>query len=573
MPPPSFVWTYFTKGDGAQGKIICNICKEEYKSLSATTNLIYHLEKTHKIKRPTPYQDSVPTMTLDDMVKRKTPLSSDAKLKMDKRVLECIVAHSLPLSIVDSEYFKSLASGHDDRYSPPCSKTLRAMIVKNADMARDILRDKISSISDGACICMDLWSSDAQDSYLGITLHHVSEDFTLNETALGIIPFEHPHTSARISGELKTVMAEFGLENKVTSIVTDNGSNIRSVGQNFPGVDVLYCSAHTLQISVNILLSSCSAPIDKIRKLANHFSHSNKSNERLLNLQGITRQGKKQVSFICDTSTRWNSTYNMLVRALELRSTLSALVDELPPGGVIHLNVPSDSEYLVLQQLCSLLEPIAEASIDLQSTKISTISLVAPYVQSLIAHYSSPVNSPEVDAIRVKMLKDMEERWKVLPEAVLLGSFFDPRFKGLTFITEQERVAILNKMRIIYDTMKAAKDAVDKNGVAGSYRPNLLRNYVKRQSGDELDSYVNMLPVIHTDDFDTLLWWKTNSGNFPTLSKLAKRYLCQMPSTASVEGIFSIAGDVLGERRHSLDPELLNDLVFLKKYYQGRGLV
>ena len=60
-----------------------------------------------------------------------------------------------------------------------------------------------------------------------------------------------------------------------------------------------------------------------------------------------------------------------------------------------------------------------------------------------------------------------------------------------------------------------------------------------------------------------LEWWKENSSKYPTLNKLALKYLCIPATSVPSERAFSIAGHVVNEKRASLLPETVNMMVFL----------
>ena len=60
-----------------------------------------------------------------------------------------------------------------------------------------------------------------------------------------------------------------------------------------------------------------------------------------------------------------------------------------------------------------------------------------------------------------------------------------------------------------------------------------------------------------------LVWWKENSSKYPTLNKLALKYLCIPATSVPSEREFSIAGHVANEKIASLLHETVNTMVFL----------
>ena len=48
-----------------------------------------------------------------------------------------------------------------------------------------------------------------------------------------------------------------------------------------------------------------------------------------------------------------------------------------------------------------------------------------------------------------------------------------------------------------------------------------------------------------------LTWWKEHAARFPYLSQLARRYLAMPATSASVERLFSVAGQIVTAKRAS----------------------
>ena len=74
--------------------------------------------------------------------------------------------------------------------------------------------------------------------------------------------------------------------------------------------------------------------------------------------------------------------------------------------------------------------------------------------------------------------------------------------------------------------------------------------------------------ALHRDS-PPLKWWKEHAAKFPYLSQLARRYLAMPATSASVERLFSVAGQVVTAKRASLDPETVTLLVFLHEAIPG----
>ena len=72
-------------------------------------------------------------------------------------------------------------------------------------------------------------------------------------------------------------------------------------------------------------------------------------------------------------------------------------------------------------------------------------------------------------------------------------------------------------------------------------------------------SYTN---AVNLED-NPLAWWKQHGHLFPTLSRLARRYLATPATSCPVERLFSVAGQVDSSRRANLSSDNLTLLVFM----------
>ena len=62
-----------------------------------------------------------------------------------------------------------------------------------------------------------------------------------------------------------------------------------------------------------------------------------------------------------------------------------------------------------------------------------------------------------------------------------------------------------------------------------------------------------------------LKFWSDYKDKYPLMSEMACKYLCVQASSVPSERIFSTAGDIVTATRSCLDPESVDQLIFLKK--------
>ena len=101
----------------------------------------------------------------------------------------------------------------------------------------------------------------------------------------------------------------------------------------------------------------------------------------------------------------------------------------------------------------------------------------------------------------------------------------------------------------------------------------LIRPTKIAKKKDEIGLYLELPDVENSSsDFDLPEWWRVNEFQCPTLSLLCRKHRFRMPSTASVESMFSVTSNIIGLTRVNLDVDMVNDILILKKFYSNANL-
>ncbi|CAF0844168.1 unnamed protein product [Adineta steineri] len=88
--------------------------------------------------------------------------------------------------------------------------------------------------------------------------------------------------------------------------------------------------------------------------------------------------------------------------------------------------------------------------------------------------------------------------------------------------------------------------------------------YARRELEIYLQMKLSKCMNINNEDDDPLIFWQEQESILPNLSKLAKRIFCIPASSAAVERTFSSAGNIISQRRSSLNPSLVNDMILVR---------
>jgi hAT family C-terminal dimerisation region len=95
-----------------------------------------------------------------------------------------------------------------------------------------------------------------------------------------------------------------------------------------------------------------------------------------------------------------------------------------------------------------------------------------------------------------------------------------------------------------------------------------------QSSADEVDRYVHLQIDDDAQYVDPLSFWKQKEQQiaFPNLTRLATRCFAIPCSSAAVERQFSVAGQIITQRRSNLDPSTVNNIIFLRSIENNLNL-
>lgn len=88
---------------------------------------------------------------------------------------------------------------------------------------------------------------------------------------------------------------------------------------------------------------------------------------------------------------------------------------------------------------------------------------------------------------------------------------------------------------------------------------------------EEIERYCKERVAL-SEDFKAIDWWKMNEKCYPRLSKVALQLLSIPASSAAAERVFSLAGNVITEKRNKLGPKSVDSLLFLHSIYKNFNL-
>ncbi|XP_035205824.1 zinc finger BED domain-containing protein 4-like [Stegodyphus dumicola] len=258
-----------------------------------------------------------------------------------------------PISIVENEGFREYSKALNPTYSLPSRKTVSKSLLPAAyEEKKNSLKNVLSAVQN-ICLTVDCWSNQKAESYMAVTGHFIDEHMQRKTVLIDCSIFDERHSAKNIAENIIHICQPYFPMEKVSLIVTDNAKNMINAVDSELKLKHLGCIAHSLNLAVTNSLNEVNDLLTKIRDIVIVYRRSNIAAKNLRKYL-CSSEERKDLKVILDVKTRWNSTFYMVKRFLELkdaiRSTMGLMND--PPEA---LDVP---EWESVQHLCDVLKPL-----------------------------------------------------------------------------------------------------------------------------------------------------------------------------------------------------------------------
>jgi hypothetical protein len=298
---------------------------------------------------------------------------------------------------------KSLVCGKD---------TLASFIKKVFQQGQQVLRNKFAQIQSKISLTCDTWTSPSNISILGVTAHWIGKDYSLNSVILAAKLLEGSHTGVSLATHLVSVLKKYEIHDKVFCITADNASNNGTMANHLPNLIsfdlkncMLGCMAHVINLAAQAGIKAFSRqpPLPAlpgglssilndqpdqldissiITRISGFTTFLKRSPQKASSFLEITNGiiGKR-LAMVQDVATRWNSTFFMLKRASKLRACITVFCETNNLTNKYSLTL---DEWAKVDQLCSFLELLNEATEVVSPDKTTSLVLAAPVYICLI---------------------------------------------------------------------------------------------------------------------------------------------------------------------------------------------
>jgi hypothetical protein len=222
---------------------------------------------------------------------------------------------------------------------------------------RSELKDKLNSFKSKYSLTCDVWTSKNQLSFFGFTIHYINDEWVMQNPLLAFKYLEGEHDGLSLSKAFIEELEAYGIAERLLGVTADNASNNKTMmvhlqsyyEEKYPNAgfsvswNQMECLAHVLNLGAQQILNQFKQPVEK-----ETYEASSNSSDRMVSAVSrlsflcrkirVSPKLRRLMEKIChqkglvylvpiiDVSTRWNSTFDMLTRALEIRGIMSDTV-------------------------------------------------------------------------------------------------------------------------------------------------------------------------------------------------------------------------------------------------------
>ncbi|MBW0491999.1 hypothetical protein O181_031714 [Austropuccinia psidii MF-1] len=626
----SWVWLYFSDVD--EEYVECHVmnkagnpCSKKIKRdrTGSTKGMSHHLTVKHRLANPKSSAISQSTnCTLDRFVQASKTKQQLCLESLKTSLVYFISDCDLPLSITESTSFRELLQ--------LCNPKILEILVGRAAVTchlssvyffhqshiRNILECNDQSIS----FTTDCWTSPNVTAFMAVTGHYLDPDFNLKSILLGLTEIEGDHSGISLANHFLQVINRYKIATKMICITTDNASvNTRMAQEISRSVPTFHadthsigCMAHIIHLAARDGLSALTntnttatpighrmdlsnlldtpdgthlqydSIISRIAKLGSYLRQSSQRREKFITTVNLVYDGSKPTkasTLLTHVCTRWNSTYEMLQRALNLKDAFNQFCspDNMAPFRL----TPLEWEKVVV--IVNFLLPLYEATLIICKEKYPTINQALPLY--ILQQYDVAPIEPATKAMTDKLSKYL----KILlcKKPVICATFLDPRFKFKFFNTYDSTLTHFGTspahLRTIFEEdarlhFEEANPADNNAEIPSTTTTNCQALYDEMYPTSsieastlesEIERFFSEPP--ERKETDILLFWKSRKSMFPTLYVMARKYL-SIPATSSPsERVFSGGCKILSYQQATLSSMHVEQLACVKNWARVFG--
>lgn len=540
--------------------------------------------------------ESVPTSKALVAVKptqMKQPTLSNRFQKLSKsdcdRITDAIsyfiAVGTQPYLIVKNKGFQHLLSVTSPTYDIPSPKVFSEKKVPALTVAtKQIIKSKVKGIEDFG-LTSDGWTAPNGHKFISLTCSYIDNEWKLECHTLACRELNISNTGKNIKELIWDILDEYKMKQKnFTSVTTDRGTNgLLAVG--LMDMNSIPCFAHAVNTKMEEMftLNFIAPTLTKVKGIYAKLSNSTLAKKFLAECQADLNLPQNKMPSTC--KHRWWSEIEQFKFVVANEMALYKFVSSYPDTDQNLLITANDINRI--KAVLLVMEPMQKYVTTLGSETIVTASVIPPLINKLDNIFAKFKYNDVVASFEIrKFFREMPAFFNTLyinnKSHVEMATYLDPRFKGERR-PDLDRILEIHMNDVIANKKAKAAGAATPTASKTSCLPenNITRKEKRKTALEELFEEDEFSNEVNGDDIVTaeinlyhsqlkininespLEWWKGRSIMLPTVSIVAKKYLCQSATAVLSERIFSEGGRVMPKTRYRLTDEHCEQLIFL----------
>ena len=589
----------------------CLYCSSTFRASGGTATFTRHLKIKHGMD---PSATSVAQKRDGNGLAVHAAILRHAELNHEKKEeqREQLLAHNLNKTTLEYLYIRwttthSIAFGQvthiefrdwleyvnpiANRLLPSSPDSIRSHAFALMQEGKQRLRHILATARSDIHITCDMWTSPNHIAVLAVVGHFTSEKLALTTATLAMIEIEGEHSGLNQAIAVLRVVDDFGIRGKLGYFVMDNATAndvlVDHIADSLHESNIAYdpkqrrlrCNGHVINLVVQAFLFGKDiadyeefdadiapsedelakwrryGPLGKLHNIIVWIMASPQRRHRF----GAMSNGLLPIR---DNSTRWNSWYEMLDRAMKkLKIPLQRICAE--ESGLAQ-DILSPDDWQTLSNIRDFLQAFYDTTKATEGRK-ATLDRVLPSLDFMVSRIEEAADTYENDEFmrrslhaaytKILLYWNKQERSPVYIAAIVL----DPTLKW-SYFDEWEpewRPNMKRQMREFWETYKPStvtSMAREQANPTTSTTTNEFLLWMKRRKAivnmaDELDQYLSE-PLLLRNDKTALDWWMASEqqSRFPYLSTMAIDIFSCPAMSSEPERVFSGAKHTLMDR-------------------------
>ncbi|XP_069461228.1 E3 SUMO-protein ligase ZBED1-like isoform X1 [Ambystoma mexicanum] len=589
-------WTFFGFQGDTYGriidktKIICKLCGVRLSYSGNTTNLRQHLIYKHRreynelvgtqgaVVDP---QKSVETLPSRDLAARAVATPTIGRTT--RAVADFIVRDLMPVEVIEGEGFNQMLGILDPSYKIPAASFLAHTILQDMQLQAKAKVVELVKVQQQCSVSLDLWKHSSTVSYLTLTVHYVDEAFDSRNKVLSSRAVSDELSVESLKKVLLDITDEWLIRECTSYAVGLNNPTVRLATSKL-GWKSLPCVGQVLKGCIEAVLQhpTIQGTLDKCRRLVTTVFSLSPQSEDLATREPVLKVHLKM--FLRD-GFKWYSIYSLLQGMVDHSKFLMDLSESLSEKDV---SLQHDN-WSVLQDVVDILKPLAIATSTFTKDYFAGLSLVKPVITSLLYKHLAPNDWDSEFSRHIKSAihEDLSFRYSDIEvnQVLNLACALDPRFRGLDFLSQPDRVETLHLLKLEAsrlakthspDNVSSSPEPVSQGPPAKKVKQdsgiefllgdlcnvrNSASNSINQQAEQEISSFQTSEASSLCQD--PLQWWKMHHTQYPLLARAARKFLAIPATSVPTSWLFTETGVAVYKKRSALTPEHVDMLIFL----------